>query len=532
MIDICYVGNSSKDTIIVNNKKYNTLGGSCIYSSFSSRASFKGKIAIVSNVDNITKNQLEKEKIKFYGNVVDRMTAFEINEEKSTCIAQYYNDNMINLDGEINVNYLHVSFRKGVNIEEILESPKLKYSHLSIDVMIHSVTEFIPMIEKYVSKIEILFCNIKEYNKIKKHINKIPLIIVTNEDKPVLAILPDCIRSYQTLYNNSIKSTTGAGDTFIGGFLAKYVINQNIDESIEQAIYNSNKSIELIGPILNQELHIKKNIRPTLIPNNIIVIGNSCAGKTTFVDCFKSYYNIYSDIDDFEPLSETFMIDDLIYANKIKEFKEIKKELIYTKKIWEEYNNDINNINNYTKPAVSGNGHDIIRPILWDEIVQMSLIKKESNNIVQFSRGNDKIYNLAFSENAYFRGIGILINNLENSDNTIIINITSKLKVRKIRNKKRYENGGHYVSDNTMDNIYADDTFEYKKIGANFGYLEISNKLIPVYTITNDKMLNSLELNKFLEYNVNSVIKYYNKFKEEENGIKENTERYLAKQSK
>lgn len=120
----------------------------------------------------------------------------------------------------------------------------------------------------------------------------------------------------------------------------------------------------------------------------------------------------------------------------------------------------------------------------------MSLIKKESNNIVQFSRGNDKIYNMAFSENAYFRGIGILINNLESSDNTIIINITSKLKVRKIRNKKRYENGGHYVSDNTMDNIYADDTFEYKKIGANFGYLEISNKLVPVYTIANDKMLN------------------------------------------
>ena len=140
------------------------------------------------------------------------------------------------------------------------------------------------------------------------------------------------------------------------------------------------------------------------------------------------------------------MIDDLIYANKIKEFKEIKKELIYTKKIWEEYDNDINNINNYTKPAVSGNGHDIIRPILWDEIVQMSLIKKESNNIVQFSRGNDKIYNLAFSENAYFRGIGILINNLENSDNTIIINITSKLKVRKIRNKNQNKNEKSFVS--------------------------------------------------------------------------------------
>lgn len=488
MIDICYVGNSSKDTIIVNNKEYNTLGGSCIYSSFSSRASFKGKIAVISNVNNIIKKQLEENKIKFYGNVVKRMTEFKIDEKKSTCIAQYYNNNIIHLESEIDVNYLHVSFRKGVNIEDILESSKLKYNHLSIDVMIHSVAEFILLIEKYASKIEILFCNSKEYNRIKKYINKIPLVIVTNEDKPVLAILPDCIRSYQTLNNNDIKSTTGAGDTFIGGFLAKYVINQNIDESIEQAIYNSNKSIELIGPILNQQLHVNKNIKPALIPNNVIVIGNSCAGKTTFVNYFSRQYGIYSNIDDLDSLSEVFMIDDLLYENKIEVFKDIKKDLIYTKKIWEEYNNDIINIDNYTKPATNGNGHDIIRPILWDKILQMSLTKKEPNNIIQFSRGNDKLYNLTFSENAYFRGIKILINNLENSNNSIIINMTSNLKIRKIRNKKRYENGGHYVSDDAMNNVYFDDTFEYKKTGSNFGYLEIGNKLIPVYTIVNDKM--------------------------------------------
>ncbi len=45
-------------------------------------------------------------------------------------------------------------------------------------------------------------------------------------------------------------------------------------------------------------------------------------------------------------------------------------------------------------------------------------------------------------------------------------------------------------------------------------------------------MVIKLESNKYLQYNVNKAIKCYNKFKEEENGIKENTERYLAKQSK
>lgn len=44
------------------------------------------------------------------------------------------------------------------------------------------------LIEKCFSKIEILFCNISEYNIIKKYVKEIPLVIVTNEAKPVLVI--------------------------------------------------------------------------------------------------------------------------------------------------------------------------------------------------------------------------------------------------------------------------------------------------------------------------------------------------------
>jgi len=81
-----------------------------------------------------------------------------------------------------------------------------------------------------------------------------------------------------------------------------------------------------------------------LLPDNIVVIGNSCAGKTTFVDYFKEYYNIYSDIDDLSPLLETFMLDDLLHQNKTEEFKKIKDKLKYVKKICKEYNTDINAI--------------------------------------------------------------------------------------------------------------------------------------------------------------------------------------------
>mgnify|MGYP003080148002 FL=1 len=529
MIDLCYVGNSSNDEIIVNNEIFNTLGGSCIYSSFSSWASFNGRIAIISKVNSNTSLLLKEKQIKFYGTIVDRMTEFIINESKFTCESRFYNTDRIKLETRIDVNHLHISLRKGVNIQNILENELLNYNHLSVDVMIHSVTDFIPIIEKYASKIEILFCNINEYNIIKKYVKDIPLVIVTNENKPVLVITPTNTISYNVPNINNIKSATGAGDTFIGGFLSKYVINKDIDESISQGIYNSGKSIENIGPLSYDQLCINKIIKPQLLPNNMIVIGNSCAGKTIFINFFKDLYDIYSDIDDLDPLLETFMLDDLLYQNKIEEFKEIKNKLKYINKIWKEYNDNLKTVSHYTKPAKMGDGHDIIRPVLWDYIIQMAVTNSETHNIIQFSRGRDELYELEFIENAYFRSIKSFINDLQNSDNCIIVNLVSSLKTRRDRNRIRFENGGHYVSDETMNNVYSKDIFEYTKIGDSFGYLIVDDKIIPVCTIVNNKTLNEIDLNKFLEYNVNRVIEYYNDFKEKKYGIKKDSKRYLAK---
>lgn len=261
----------------------------------------------------------------------------------------------------------------------------------------------------------------------------------------------------------------------------------------------------------------------------MIVIGNSCAGKTIFINFFKDLYDIYSDIDNLNPLLETFMLDDLLYQNKIEEFKEIKNKLKYINKIWKEYNDNLKTVSHYTKPAKMGDGHDIIRPVLWDYIIQMAVTNSETHNIIQFSRGRDELYELEFIENAYFRSIKSFINDLQNSDNCIIVNLVSSLKTRRDRNRIRFENGGHYVSDETMNNVYSKDIFEYTKIGDSFGYLIVDDKIIPVCTIVNNKTLNEIDLNKFLEYNVNRVIEYYNDFKEKKYGIKKDSKRYLAK---
>ncbi len=515
MIDLCFVGNSSIDLIKTENGSMETFGGSAIYSSLSCRSVSNKSIGIISNVNSDLKKILDSKQIYLFGKVVDEINTFEIDESLDYCkfIRQGNNDILINED--IEVNYLHVSFRKGVNIDNILNNSKIRYNHLSIDVMIHSIDSFIDMIEKYIDKIDIIFCNNQEYQVLKKHFNNLPLAIITNQNKPVIAVNKSENIYFNVPQNISTVSSTGAGDSFIGGFLAEYSKNRNLNSAINTGIVNASYSITKFGPI---DISYRNNdtFKNGILPKNIIVVGNSCAGKTTFIEFFKSFYNIYTDIDDLAPLLEMFMIDDISNSKNIDEFINLKNKLVFMKDIYEHYLNDFPNIEHYSVIAKNGEGHDIINPDLWDIILKKSVeILKNENNIIQFSRGRDEEYEKKYGKDVYKRSLEIILQELDNRTSTIIINLVSNLKMRKQRNKNRYEQGGHFVSEDTMDNVYKDDIFQYERVEGSKGVINLSGVNYPVYTINNNRMLSPIELSKFLLHNVSEILKYYEKFKEE-----------------
>ena len=530
MIDICFVGNSSVDHIVTKNGCHKTFGGSAIYSSYSCRHISDVEIAIISNVNKKLRIEVNNKDINVIGDN-NPLVEFEIDEINGTCSAKKYYDNNFSVSETVNINHLHISFRKGVDVDKILNNPKIQYNTLSIDVMIHSVKEYIPLVKKYLDKIDMLFCNMAEYSVIEDIVKNIPIKIITNEDKPVIVMNKKENLIYEVHKAEKVISTTGAGDTFIGGFLGSYVKNKNLDLSISQGISNSFASIKKIGPLGLRDKVSLLDIKRLKLPNNIIVIGNSCAGKTTFINFLKKNYNIFTDIDDLSPLLEVFMMDDVANINDIEKFKKIESKITFMKDIYNEYLSDFNNIKHYSRLAMNGTGHDIIRPILWDLILEKAVLKlQKNNNIIQFSRGFDYAYEEEIDKDVYKRSIGLILNILPNCNNTIIINLTSELDVRKQRNLDRYANGGHFVSEATMEQVYGQDIFAYKHIKNNCGYIEINDILYPVVTVVNDKFLEPIELDEFLLYNLNRVIKYYNNFKEvQNNGHETNTEGYLAK---
>jgi hypothetical protein len=207
-------------------------------------------------------------------------------------------------------------------------------------------------------------------------------------------------------------------------------------------------------------------------------------------------------------------MDELIANNSLDDFKHLKGKLVYALDIWNEYNKDIKKAQLYTRESIKGACRYIFRPILWDNILKYSVQhSKKQNNIIQFSRGYDKQYEDSFKENIYHRSIKNIIDNIDNPKNTLIINLVSNFMVRNMRNRTRFLNGGHYVADEIMNNVYYKDFFDYFKTANDRGYFKIGETSIPVFTIKNSKNLNNEELKNFFNKKIYGSIKYYNIFK-------------------
>lgn len=526
---ITYVGNVSKDNIkTIRGENKISIGGSAIYSSFATKSVNKNiNISVVSNTTEKDIEYIEYNNIQFEGRKIENETEFMIDEKNGTCIGKNYND--IYLENKTITDHLHVSFRKGIDINNIINNTKIKYKTLSVDVMIHSVKSIIPQIIKYESKINILFCNLQEYKIIREYVEKIPLVIITNNEYPIIIKEKGKLYIYNVKKCKNIVSDTGAGDSFIGGFLGEYLKNKNTEDAIKVGAEVSRLSLLSIGPIKSNSKIILNKEKIKKLPNNIIVIGNPCTGKTTFINILTKYFDVYSKIDDVKPLQEVFYMDDTIRKNAdILTDSKFNKNIIYSKDIIEEYKISYPKINYYTKPSKNKKGHDIIRPILWNKIIEYAIMDNNSKNkIIEFSRGKDEQYEKEYGEDVYQKNIKEIFKYLVNKDDTIIINIKSPYNTRIERNKKRAKRGGHYVSDNTMEKVYRKDYFNSEKYGK-FSAFNIDSEKILVYNLNNNQR-NKNHIEEYIAQKIKNMVKIYNEFKEKENGFKESTKRNISK---
>ena len=214
-------------------------------------------------------------------------------------------------------------------------------------------------------------------------------------------------------------------------------------------------------------------------PNLIFIIGPSCSGKSSMSQAICSLYPEYSVLDDTIPLYKIFAADNLLHQNKLQDFWKFVKE----SSIDMYYDQDAPCF--YSHPNNQG-GYLIDNPIVWN--IVLTILGKQINSdytVIEFSRGNDPKYNQFFDINdrdVYPVSFNYLCQTVPSSllKNSLIIDINAPLEIRKERNLNRYKNGGHFVSEKTMNTVYKEDVFDVQN-----NIISIKETKIPIVYIKN-----------------------------------------------
>lgn len=424
--DIVFVGNTSIDKKqCVNGKYVETLGGSAFNS-------YCATLAVDKQQNNkIYSNFLNNLKYINLNNRIYSPNYFYIDEKQNVCLSDI--KSIVKLEKNFNCKHLHISIRKGIDFRSFLDS-EIEYETLSIDVMIHSVEEYVDDIKEFASKIDFLFCNMQEYEFLK-NIEIKGVFIITNEQNPVkIYYNKDKNDYYDVPKIKTIKSTTGAGDSFIGGFLSEYIKSKNIDMSVESGIKCSQICLKLYS---NEQFKNKKITKKTVtfkLPQKIIIIGPSCAGKSFISKKLQEKWPLYKIYDDLEVLKERVEIDNsLSLGANLHYYKNLKFDTPKTQKM--------------------GNGtFKIIDESLWKEVIEIICKVCSKYSIIEFSRGTTS--NSKEEQRKVYIEYLNYIKNIFKNDKIIVLFVDKNYKRRLKRNIKRKQTGGHEVDIETFKTYY------------------------------------------------------------------------------
>lgn len=106
-------------------------------------------------------------------------------------------------------------------------------------------------LRNHLDKIYILKVNENEYSHLESDLNEnIPTnLIITNGSKPVIYITETFTKQYQPKQKEDIKSTTGAGDSFVAGVISGILDGLQIEDGIKRGLDFSYQTLDVTGAV-------------------------------------------------------------------------------------------------------------------------------------------------------------------------------------------------------------------------------------------------------------------------------------------
>lgn len=237
----------------------------------------------------------------------------------------------------------------------------------------------------------------------------------------------------------------------------------------------------------------------------IFVLGAACGGKSSFINAVAG--DEYARLDDVEPLYKFFKADELAQSNP-KLFQYFIKQ-----NNLEKFYPDKNAAYSVADPS---GGYRVTNPVVLDHVLELTAkqVGEGRKYIVEFSRGADSEYMEAFDVKAdeiYQRSVGEIIRNIPAgfAVSSLVVNIFAGFDNRLQRNRERRRQGGHFVSEGSMETMYRADVFQFDRQDKNNGFFVCEGIKIPVYSFENAETGNPSALKPIFLKHYENALRFY-----------------------
>lgn len=149
--------------------------------------------------------------------------------------------------------YLAINDKEGQMVYSVVNTDIVSLINKEyISTIIDTINTFdYVLIDTNLDKINILKVNENEYSHLKSDLNEnIPTnLIITNGSKPVIYITKTFTKQYQPKQKEDIKSTTGAGDSFVAGVISGILDGLQIEDGIKRGLDFSYQTLDVTGAV-------------------------------------------------------------------------------------------------------------------------------------------------------------------------------------------------------------------------------------------------------------------------------------------
>lgn len=259
-MDLVVVGNVSRDTVEINNKQVETIGGAAYYVALAASltgcttflVALAGSDFPIESIPNIRQLRLN------YLKIVDGPTThFKLRYDHTMVLKEITSKfgprpiepkDMIPLPSGTNA--FHVTSKEPISPERFLTISNASF--FSTDVSLSSLEKKRTSIKSFIPHVRYLFMNADEYNLSRNWLNfkeySQLTLIVTSGENGLQVFRKDNIICEVPAYKTQIVDPTGAGDVLAGGTLGMLCQNRELETALSVGSAMGSICVENWGP--------------------------------------------------------------------------------------------------------------------------------------------------------------------------------------------------------------------------------------------------------------------------------------------